>query len=194
VQYFILKALGDDGDVFIDALPEGGPADWRFSEGKPLAKEFPQNATVRFSDNFPDGRRLLDFVNNISDVLMVSARVREVLDSIGIGNIEYLPITILNHRGKAAPAKYFIANLLGTESAIDMKKSDVVASNLDGEIATINRLVLDRDSISPDAKLFRAATMKTLFFIREDALSALTDAGVNGLKSFDADGWDGLEI
>jgi hypothetical protein len=194
VQYFILKALGDDGDVFIDALPDGGPADWRFAEGKPLAKEFPESATVRFSDNFPNGRRLLDFVNNISDVLIVSTRVREVFDAINIRNVEYLPITILNHRGKVAPGNYFIANVLGSEPAIDMEKSDVVASNLDGEIATINNLVVDRESISSDAKLFRAATLKTLFFIREDALAALTARGVSGVKTFDADGWDGLEI
>lgn len=193
MQYFILKPIGDEEDVFIDALPEGGPADWRFCEGEPLAAEFPKKAVVRFSDNFPDGRRLHDFVNNISDVLIVSKRVRRALDSIEIGNVEYLPVTILDHRGNVAAEEYFIANVLGTEPAIDMQESDLVMSSLDDEILSIDRLVLDEGNISKGAKLFRAETLKTLFFIREDALAALKEHGVTGIKTYEADGWDGID-
>lgn len=194
MSYFILKPRADDDDVFIDALPENGPADWRFAEGEPLGKEFPKKATVKYSDNFPDGRVLADFVNNISDVLIVSSRVRTAFEKAGVPNVEYLPITILDHRGRVAGKDYYIANVLSSEPAIDMRKSDVIVGDLDDQITAINQLVIDKKAVSPDAKLFRATTMRTLFLIREDALEALQSCGAEGYKTYPADGWDGLDI
>jgi hypothetical protein len=195
MQYFIVKPEGGESDVFIDGLPPGAPADWRFSEGEPLADEFPKNAALEFSANYPDGRRLLDIVNNIWDLLIVSSRFKETCDAEGVDNVEYLPVTILDHRGGVAAKEYYIANVLGSERAIDMQKSEYVTSSLDdGEILSIDNLVVDVDGISADAKLFRVATMKTLFFVRQDLLDALRTNGISGLETYPADGWDGLDL
>ena len=195
MQYFILKPTGGETEVFIDGLPEDAPADWRFSEGESLADGFPKDAQVRFSDNYPDGRKLLDIVNNVLDVLIVSGRVKAVCDAAGVENVEYLPVTILDHRGGVAGKDYFIANVLGSEPVIDMQKSDYVTSSLDeSEILSIDNLVVDADSVAADAKLFRAATLKTLFFIRQDLLEALLSNRISGLKTYPADGWDGLDV
>lgn len=195
MEYFVLRPDDDEENVYIDSLPEGAPADWQFDEGIALGNEFPADATMRYSDNFPGGRKLLDFVNNISDVLIISAAARTIFDSLGIDHVEYLPVKILDHRGNVAGPEYFIANVLGSEPIIDMDKSDLEMSELDeDEISMMNNLVVDHDAIDEGTKLCRASAQKTWFFVSKDVCDAMHAGGLTGFKVFPAEGWDGLDI
>lgn len=195
MNYFVLKVPAGPEDAVIDSLPEGAPAEWRFDEGQALAAEFPSDAVLKFSSNFPDGRRLHDFVANVLTMLIVSPKVRQVLEELEVPQVEYLPVTIVDHRGQVAGEDYSIVNLLGSQPAIDMSKSRYDMSHLaKDQIGDIDELVLDRDAIAADAKLFRATTSRRLFLMREDVLQALDAAGVEGKRTFVADGWDGMDF
>src|SRR5262245_58817377 len=111
MDYFVFAAvLDDDGGAVIESLPDGCPADWRFSEGESLAAEFPAAAALKLSSNHPHRRKIRDFVTNVLGLLITSARARAVLDSLGVRNAEYLPITIYDHRGKIIAGGYSILN------------------------------------------------------------------------------------
>ncbi len=191
MDYWILAEDSRDGGV-IDAYPRGSPDDYLFDEAVPLAKEFPPDAAVRFSRNFPQARKLEDFQPNTLDALIVSRKVRELLDGLGVRNAEYLPVALKDHQNQVVAPDYAILNLLGGEPAIDPSASVVRMNALDkDQISAIEKLVLDRKAISPDAKIFRCTAMRRLFMIRDDVKAAFEKAGLTGYRLFAADGWDG---
>lgn len=130
VDCWILTAQSKDGGV-IDCYPEASPDDYLFDDAKPLADHFPAGAHVEFSDHFPQARKLEDFQPNTMGALIVSRRVRDLLDGLGVENAEYLPVAVKDHRGDVVAPDYAILNLIGSEPAIDMKASVVRMSHLD---------------------------------------------------------------
>jgi hypothetical protein len=137
MKCFVLKTKSRDGGV-IGMYPPKSPAGWMFHKGQSLIDKFPKGAAVQFSNNFPDARKLHDFQQNTLNALIVSERARQLLESLGITNAEYLPVDIKDHKGQVAGTNYAFLNLLGAEDAIDMEKGeyemDRTASIFDAQV------------------------------------------------------------
>lgn len=190
MDYFVLKVPVGKGGL-VEAYPKSAIADWKYDEGIPLAAGYPAGGSVHFSKNFPDARELLDFQPNTLGSLITSRKVRTVLEQAGVANVEYLPVSIENHRGTVVGADYAFANVLGSEAAIDLEKSDYRMDNLEkDQIDRMRELVLAPQRISPDARLFRLKEMRRTFLVRDDLRQALLAAGVTGCEFEPADGWE----
>lgn len=194
MNYFVLTVASQDGAI-IDSYPRGSPAEWKFDEGIHLAREFPERAEVTFSRNFPDFRKLYDFQPNILGALIISAKARQLVDSLGVPHVEFLPVSIKDHRGNVVAGDYAILNLLGGEDAIEMERSDYKMNHINKEqIGRIKKLALKPEAISAEAKMFRCSRMRRLYLIREDVLAAFNEAGLTGFRTYPAEGWNGLEL
>ncbi len=186
----------DDGAVLTD-VPEDGPEDFEYDLGKSLARQFPaqEEAIMVFDIDYPEGIKLYDFVPALDSVLVVSSKVQDLLNRLKLENMEFLPLTLLDHKGKVASKDYSILNVIGSLEFIDMSKSDYDEDPLDeGQIARMKNLVINESKVPESAKIFRAKTMMDQFFIHDDVKIAFEEAGIKGYSLFDADGWDGLEV
>jgi hypothetical protein len=193
LSYFVLAEKRDKTSAIVEGMPENGPTEWKYNEGKPLARVFPSAATVRFSTNFPDRRELRDFIPNPLSALFVSPKARAVIECLVRVQCEFLPITVNDHTGSPVGKDYAILNLLGGVPAIDMKNSKVVMGSLDKtQISYIDHLVLDTAAIGPEDVFFRASMRRRLFIIREDVKAAFEQAGLTGWKTYPCDGWNGM--
>jgi hypothetical protein len=194
MNFFVLTTYAMDGGL-IEMYPDKSPAGWRFDKGQSLIKEFPRNAAVQFSDNYPDARKVYDFQPNTLDALIISARVRKLLESLEITNAEYLPVVVKDHKSQIVGEDYAILNLLGGEDAIDMEKSVYKMNNINKEqIGRIKKLAINEKGIRPDVKMFRCSKQLRLVLIREDVHEAFKKAGLTGFKVYKAEGWNGMEI
>jgi hypothetical protein len=181
MDYFVLTVHSEQGGV-VDSYPDGAPKGWRFDEGIPLAKEFPKNASVQFTPNFPKARKLEDFQPNLLSLLIVSPRVREVLKALEVKNAEFLPVTVKDQKKKTLANDYAILNVLGAEDAIDLARSTVQMDTIiDGDIARVRKLVLKK-KIDPAAKIFRCEKRTNLILVRDDVRAALEKAKLTGCK------------
>jgi len=179
----------------IDAHPAGSPTGWKWHRGLPLGAEYPKDAAVEFTANYPDARELRDFQPNTLGALIASPRAREVLASLDVRGIEMLPVAIKDHSGKVIANDYAFLNPLGAQEAIDMECSRVTMGALDkSQVRGVDHLVLAPNRIDPDAKLFRCTTWMRLFLVRDDVKVAFEQAGLTGCRFFPAEGWDGLDI
>ena len=184
---------GFNGGAVLDALPSSSPADWRFGLGVSLASEFPSGGVMRFSPNFPDQIRILDFVSNTLGLLVVSVKVRRILEKLGADNCEFLPVQLHDHKGRVASQEHAVLNLLGSQDVIDMERSRYDLNPLDpGQIMSIEHLVLKPNGIDPKALLFRAKTMMMQYFLHPSVEEAFTREGVTGFMDRPANGWDGM--
>lgn len=192
MSYWVLKAESADGAI-IDALPKDSPTNWKFSTGEPLARQFKAGGKVSFSDHFPDRRKVYDFVRNTVGVLLVSSRVKSVLAELRVDNVEFLPVTLCDHQWNPVAEGYGILNVLGSQDAIDMKKSDYDIDPITKkEITRIGNLVLAKDQIDPKADLFRVRNMMELILISDRVREAFDKAGLTGFKAHPAEGFDDM--
>ncbi|QDE87497.1 hypothetical protein BHS06_00235 [Myxococcus xanthus] len=194
VKYFVFKVMAEEAG-FIDTYPHGSPADWKFEKGISLANDFPKGGEVSFSDNYPDDRNLYDFQPNLMSDLLISGRARQFIESLGITNAEWLPVVVKDHEGAVVGPDYAFLNLLGAEDAIDMARSVYEMNHISkDQIGLIEQLTLSPDRISPHAKMFRCRTYRRLILVREDTLAAFQREGLTGFRTYDAEGWDGVEL
>ncbi|KFA92785.1 hypothetical protein Q664_13065 [Archangium violaceum Cb vi76] len=186
---------GDHSSAVIDALPEGGPRLYLLTRGESLGERFPVGAKLQFSEDFAQLRKLYDFVTNTLRTLFVSEKVKQVLEHLGANNCEFIPVTILNHKGKVASSSHYLLNILGSEDAIDMEKSVCVMDAMKpDQIFGIRQLVLKREGLSPEALIFRAKSKMNEYFISQKLHEAFQREGITGYRVFPADGWDGVNI
>ncbi|MFP2960102.1 imm11 family protein [Myxococcus sp. 1LA] len=189
---WVLKAESADGGI-IDALPEGSPANWKFSRGESLVRQFPVCGKVSFSDHFPERRKLYDFVKNTVGVLLVSSRVKRVLEDLHVGNVEFLPVSMCDHQWNPVAEGYEILNVLGSEDVIDLEKSDVDIDPITKkEVTRVGNLVLTQGKIDPKADIFRARNMMELILISDRTKLAFERAGLTGFRAHPAEGFDDM--
>lgn len=191
MNYWVLRAESSDGAI-IDALPKDSPTNWKFSTGEPLARGFPAGGRVSFSDHFPGRRKLYDFVRNTVGVLLVSSRVKQVLDDLQVDNTEFLSIVMCDHQWNPVVDGYGILNILGSQEAIDMEKSIYDTSALSREIGHVSNLVLTQGKIDPKADIFRARNMMELILISDRTKQAFEQAGLTGFRAHPAEGFDDM--
>src|SRR5687767_14875293 len=192
MKYWVLDHGRNDG-VYLTGL-KTKIKDWRFSQGEKLAKEFPKNASFSFSSKWPDRRKLYDFLNeSFFGVMVVSERVKTILEELEAKDLEFLPVTVKDHKNNPVDGKYFILNPLGRQDAIDFDKSKVVmGAILEDEVDSFDKLVINPKGIAKGARLFRLNKARRVIVIDEDVRKAFRAQGITGFSVYKADGWDGL--
>ncbi|NTX38168.1 hypothetical protein HUA78_27350 [Myxococcus sp. CA033] len=194
MTYFVFKITAEEAG-YIEEHPKGSPTDWKFDEGISLAKVYPMGGEVSFSDNYPDNRNLYDFQPNMMRNLLVSGRARKVIESLEVGNAEWLTVVVKDHKGNVVGPDYAFLNLLGAEDAIDMERSTYEMDSFEKtQIGFIEELAIKPNSIRPEAKMFRCAKDRRLILIREDVHAAFVQAGLTGFKVYEAEGWNGMDL
>ncbi len=189
-NYNILFDCGGNKSAIITKLPE--QLDKRdVNRGGLLAGNLNGKLALRFSNNYPEYVKLYDFVENTLNFLIVSERAKTVFEAEGVQGLEYLPVQIFDHRGNLAGDNYYLINFLVPQPIIDMKCSGLIMSSIDGSIENIKNLRLNLDGVDPEAKLFRATTERYTNFITDDLIQAMNAAGITGIKTVPAEGWDG---
>jgi hypothetical protein len=192
MDYWVLAKASEQGAI-IDSYPQGGPSDWKYDEGMRLAKDFPRNATILFSPNFPKHRKLEDFQPNILNALIVSPRTRAVVESIAVQNAEFLPVQVKDHKKKVVAKDYAFLNLIGTVDAIDLSRATCEIEPIDPtRFDQIRKLALDQKRIPPEAKMFRLARRPSVIVVDDDVRKAFEKAQLTGYKLHPAEGWDEL--
>lgn len=196
-MYWVIFADRYDDGVVLSAVPDTGPEDYEYIKGIPLLSRFPErsDAVMCYDPSYEEGIKLYDILPSMDPVLVVNAKVKDVLEAMELKDIEYLPIRLWDHRRTPASDDYYILNPIGGVDFIDMERSKYRMSALaESQIARVKNLVVDHNKISPDAKLFRATTKMDQMFIHDDVRIAFEQAGINGYKLLPAEGWDGFAI
>src|SRR5712691_8714720 len=106
--------------------------DYELRAGVSRAKGWPKDITARMSKKFPKDVDLSDVIHGAT-LVIVSKRLKEVLDKQKVPKVEYLPIGILNHKGRVASKDYFVLNPLAIVDCIDFDKSGVEWNPVDKE-------------------------------------------------------------
>ncbi|PTL84214.1 imm11 family protein [Vitiosangium sp. GDMCC 1.1324] len=185
--------IGDRNDgAVLDAYPLNGPEGWRYLESHRLASEFPTGVAMKFSPSFPEQRKVYDFVTNTLNIRVVSKHVRRIVLELAPDDVEFLPVTLMDHQGGVASREHFIMNVLARRDVIDLERADVrMGAILKTEIDRVRNLVLKGDLEPGGPKVFRPLHLRVGTMIDETIHAAFSGAGLTGCKFFPANGWNG---
>lgn len=172
---------------------KGVEDDYELLKGVPRAEDFPDDAAFRFSDDYPRNLQLEDFLLNQNKLLVASARARALFEAEALVNVEYLPVTVLNHKGREIEEPYTIVHQVEPQKAIDEAKSTFEVNQIDPErIFYLSSLVLDEAKVDPAVRLFRLARFGQMPVFRRDLAEAVTAAGLTGIRFHELDEWDDM--
>ncbi|WNG57646.1 hypothetical protein F0U59_24960 [Archangium gephyra] len=181
--YYVLARSEDETlcvlDKQSDELDEMG---WMFFEGEGASARYPANVHLQMGRDYP-GMKVPDLVPNTFNYVVVSERLKAVLEREAGVPLEFHPVSIVNHKDRKEPAPFFIANVLGKEDCVDSAATDADESAMvPGTFSGIYRLALDPARIPPEARLFRLKQMPSVLVIRDDLREALDRVGLEGLR------------
>jgi hypothetical protein len=152
-------------------------------KGVKLARGWPKNVEFHMDPNFPKAVQLPDWVKNLPNGLIASGKLKQFIEAENPSNVEYLPIQIIDHKGKTASSDYFLINPHVLQDALDQKQSVIDWNPIDTElISACTTMVFDESRIDPKAKVFRLKHYPSKIVFQRDLASAIKKAGFTGIK------------
>ncbi|WP_120539468.1 imm11 family protein [Corallococcus terminator] len=171
MKYYLFKTLAQTRPEFCVLLdfPEAmGVKSWKLGDGVELQEgEYPQDAKIFMSDEEP-GIEIPDLVPNTVRLLIVSKPLKDGMEAVNRGPVQYLPLSIYNHKKRLASSDYFIVNPLGTVDVLDTSASEI--EYLDGQVVRVLKHVLDRKKIAHAPDLFRLKEAPDSYVVSERVL------------------------
>jgi hypothetical protein len=150
--------------------------------GIPLAKAFPPGAAFHMDPDFPNDLLLTDNLLNTDACMVVSSRLADALKMQGVEHLEYLPVRIIDHKGKVASKDYFVLNSLELVDCIDREKSKFTENAIvPGRISRFEKLVIDESRIPADRPLFRMKDFARIALATKALANALNREKFAGL-------------
>lgn len=125
-------------------------------QGRPRAEGFPANARFKMSAHHKKATELTDDVSNYSHLHVCSPALVAFFQRRSLANVEYLPVTILNHQGKVASDEYSIVHPIHLQDALDLKASQPSYNAVKkDQIDSVERLVIDARKLAAGVRVFR---------------------------------------
>jgi hypothetical protein len=190
VEFLIWR--GDRGNEFCVIKEPEISNSWELTRGIPRVATMPSPARCTMDPSFRKEVRLSDNLYGAT-VPVISLRTRDVLEAAVSDRVEFLPVEVVNHKGRVEPATYFILHPLDVVDCIDKEASGVEWNSIAPDrISRCKSLVLKKDAIPENAKLFRPKYWGKNIFVRQDLADALQGAGLTGLYFRPAEGYKGI--
>ena len=166
--------------------------DFELDEGISRVEGWPDDASSAMSPRYPKDIGLADSLYG-AGFLVASAAVRKLLDDASVARVEYLPLRIINHKGRVASADYFIVNPLAVVDCIDAAASVVKENPLDpGSYSGCKQLVLRDSEVPPELAVFRCLHWPAVIVVRKSLADQMTAAGLTGLHFMEPLTYTGL--
>ncbi len=159
MAYFRLNTLGESNPdlCILDGFFEGLQIkSYMVCFGERLGALAPKDARIKMTES-RTGLKLSSLLGNTKNMLMASQELRAIIEEVCKGvDIEYLPFTIIDHRGRPFSRDYCIVNPIGALDCLDHKASKTVWGKQDPtDIVSVEEYVLDPRKVKGAPPLFR---------------------------------------
>jgi hypothetical protein len=117
----------------------------------------------------PSGIQVPDVILNALDWLIVTDRLKTLLEKNTKADIEFLPFRLLNHKKRVAEERIYVVNVLGTIDCADRSRSKGTDSPFEkGRFFDCKALALVENKVPNNVKIFRSELFPPLIFVSDD--------------------------
>ena len=188
---YVIWDAADVPDACVVQQLEGVEDDWELAEGVSRTATFPDDATLRMDPDHPHDMMLVDNLVNTEMLIVVSGKLRASLEGRALASVEYLPVSVLDHRGKVASNEYTIVHPIDPVDCLDCEASGVEWSEMDEDcVDSIESLVLNETAVPNERSLFRVKSLEGVVLVRRELALALEQEGFTGLEWTELDEYE----
>lgn len=172
----------ETNDIFCCAVEDyetryGLTDSYMMTKGKYI-QEWRTDFTFEFDPN--EGKNATDFMTNDLAWVIVSERIRQVLESLEIDNAQYLPIVIRDKQSGTTLDGYSVLNVTNLTDALDLGQSRVHELKASGKVVRLmSKFALKEDAIV-GKHVLRLLGYTTPLFISEVAVDELRRISATG--------------
>ena len=173
----------DDNYVYCDTASIGDMNEYITISGK----EIKQWGEVIFEYDSTDGNVLTDYLANLYRWFVVSEnfynRTQKILD----GQVQYLPISVIDRFTRIQVNSYFVANIVTVIDALDLDNSKYDVFELDDEkIISVEKYALKSSQIV-NRHIFRLKDKTIPIFVSETLKKVIEDNKFTGFEFLEVD-------
>ena len=166
--------------------------DFQLSRGVSRIVNWPEDASFSMDKDRPTDIRLEDCLWNINRLLVISQRIRSLIEAENLKNNEFLPLKIINHKDRIAPETYFILNQVGLQDCINVEQGEYRQNRINPEyFSVVKRLVIDEHRIEPEVRIFRMKKYPNIPVIHRSLMLKLVEAGITGAQFIEIEKYRG---
>ena len=185
------KTSYQEGHAVIQS-PEGIERLSRFVFGVPMREGFPTGVISRMDPEYPRDLVLSDSLHG-AGLIVVSNRVKALLDGAGAECVEFLPVEIRDHKRRVASRDYLILNPYDPVDCIDLDKSGPKWNAIDPSVMMACKgLVLRPDAVHAARMVFRMKSWPMHILLRVEIADQMKRAGFTGLDFRKTEGFKGI--
>jgi hypothetical protein len=134
-----------------------------------IADSFPDDAELPMDPQRPKDVKLYDQLLGIQSLIVTSPKLTLFLKGLNLPGVEYLPVKIIDHKGKVASPDYAIVHPCNVYDCIDKTATKLFWNTIDPElISGVLGIVLDHSKIDPAVPVFRCKHMAEVILVRQD--------------------------
>ncbi len=155
---------------------------WELTEGIPRAKGWPFGVTQSVDPDFPNDILLIDAFRSPERRIIISQAFKNFFVSKEVKQVEYLPVAIIDHKGKPA-GDYFILHPVFPVECLDIESSEAEWDILDDTtLHAIKRIVIDESKVDPKLQIFKIKFLYDLIIVRRDLAESITANKFSGVE------------
>lgn len=128
-----------------------------------------------------------DFSMDGNGCPVFSSRLKELLISLGVDNIDYYPVSVIEFETNIRHDNYFAGNIIGRIDCMDYENSQY--STISGKVFRIEKLVTHED-YAHKSLIFRLKDVPRIILADTFMDEKIKAAGITGLYLIPIDKWD----
>ncbi|NQY36017.1 MAG: hypothetical protein HRT37_13805 [Alteromonadaceae bacterium] len=172
---------------------EGFDKSYLLNEGIKVEDQYPDGVYFDMHPERPHDILLVDSLFNTDNELVISEPLMNFFIEKKFTNLEFLPVKIMDHKGKFIDEKYFIMNVLEHQNCLDTDASDAEISIIDDKIIeSVEQIVLIDENVDESFDIFRMTGFPAATLIKESLAKEIADNGFTGIEFIPLDQFDGM--
>ena len=132
-SFFVWTAkIEPNAAVLVDM--KGFEKDYELDVGKPQSASFPSGVTLCMDSRKPTHTILIDSVKNTQGVVIISETMKVFIEQQMLTDVEFLPITIIDHKGRKLDDSYYIFHPINNVDCLDLKTKQEIKDCFEAEL------------------------------------------------------------
>lgn len=184
MQYYILDCLGQGGEekyCFVTCRPEGfRDPKLSLKNGGSLKDVYPKDpfeVIMYLDEDHPKHIKQGSFIGNTDGYFIVDSSVVDELKKFNIGEVEFWPFTLINHKGRVHSKAYCFVCPVKQYDVLSFDKSEIDRSSK-GTVIGIDKIVLENKKMTNIPDIIRINDTRR-FALSEPLVTVLLEKYTN---------------
>lgn len=164
-------------------------------KGTPRAVGWPDGAQFHYSSEMPESLELEDYLCNSQSLLVLSERFCDFFRALETPRVEYLPVTLINHKNRPAVEPYAIVHQIHLVDCIDEAQSLFERDAMFPErFSSVDKLAVEEAKIDSSLHIFRMEKFSDVPWVRKDIADKIVSSGFTGVRFGEIEDLDDAEL